>query len=497
MHAKGYSKGEKNIRDIGRVKHFWMVNEDDRVLDILQTIFLSAGYLAVKKHGLLHKKPIKYVNVRMFTKPSMTSTLNKSYVNKVAYDGDIYCYNVPNHLFLTRRNGRVAINGNTANRATSDNMSRNLVDSVKDIQRTVESQFSDFVINELLLESTYGSDVLNEEYRVQLKFKEIDLDYQIKKEAHYADQFNKNVISQHEARLGAGRQPMRLPTAEEIEGDPDIHEKYPEWHATFFKLIGEPTALIQSMDEPYSAAAKAVAANNSTAVTSTNLAQSSTEKATAEINLEKAKAAAKPRPVKRRDSVLNGRYQDFENEIITQIHAGIYSTDWAKQIGFMTETSMISDLKSRTMSAFSTGYRSVSSNSNAQIASTIKMRPKIESRVSFFVNKLIRNTVDALRRQDIDSLQKDAKIQKIKAAFEALRFRNDFIENIEIEKAFNLGILEAARDNGSAKWTLEVHSDSCLSCKNAASKEFNLLDTLDMEDVPPLHPHSRSKIKIL
>jgi TATA-box binding protein (TBP) (component of TFIID and TFIIIB) len=93
----------------------------------------------------------------------------------VDYDGKIYCYNVPNHLFITRRNGKIAIHGNTANRATSDNMSRNLVDSVKDIQRVLESQFTDFVINELLLESNFGSDVLSEKTAVKLKFKEIIL----------------------------------------------------------------------------------------------------------------------------------------------------------------------------------------------------------------------------------------------------------------------------------------------------------------------------------
>jgi len=37
-----------------------------------------------------------------------------THINKVQYTGKVYCYNVPNHLFITRRNGKVTIQGNTA-----------------------------------------------------------------------------------------------------------------------------------------------------------------------------------------------------------------------------------------------------------------------------------------------------------------------------------------------------------------------------------------------
>lgn len=502
MNAGGYSKGTKWIKHYGSARHWWYVSNDDNILDLVQTLCLSAGYLAVIKTGFKHNQPIKYVNIRMMLKKSMISFIERSNVEEVDYNGAIYCYNVPNHLFLTRRNGRVGINGNTANRGTADNMSRNLVDSVKDIQRTVEAQFSEFIINELLLESTYGPDVLNEESRVILKFKEIDLDYQIKKEAHYADQFAKNVISQHEARIGMGRQPMRIPSTEEIESSDNLQDQYPEWYGTFFKLIDEPKALIQAMDEPYSAAAKTLAANNSSNMTSGTLEEASSESLDRDLKIEKEKAkiakANKPKPVARkRDSFLSKKYEALEFEAIGQINNNTYSFDWLKQLAFITEGEMIKDLKSKTMSAFINGYRSISINSNAQINATIRNRGKIEERVNFYVNRLIRNTLNAIERQNIDSLGKDVRIQKIKAAFEALKYRNDFIENTEIEKAFNLGKLEAAKDNGATKYTLEIDSNSCEMCKNAALKDYSLSEPLDLEDIPPLHPHSRSKIKIL
>src|ERR1035437_1738958 len=54
-----------------------------------------------------------------------------SHISKEHYEGDIYCYNVPNHLFVTRRNGKVTIQGNTTNGSTADNVSQALKDSIK------------------------------------------------------------------------------------------------------------------------------------------------------------------------------------------------------------------------------------------------------------------------------------------------------------------------------------------------------------------------------
>jgi hypothetical protein len=501
----GTSKGFKYIKKYGKARHWWFVSSSHTVLDIVQTILLSCGYLAVKKKGQHKDKSFEYVNVRCALRRQQLSPINQETIKQVSYDGTIYCYNVPNHLFLTRRQGCVAINGNTANRATSDNMSRNLVDSVKDIQRVMESQFSAFIINELLLESTFGSDVLNDESRVSLKFKEIDLDYQIKKENHYADQFTKNTISHHEARIGMGRQPMRMPTAEEIDGNPNIAENYPEWYGTFWKLIDEPKALIQAIDEPYSAAAITAAANKGTEVTSANITEAGEQQKEHEVALEAEKGKAKvaiaklrPKPAaKKKDSFLNVKFEALESDTIRMINQGSFSNDWLKHLAFMSETDMIRDLRTKAMTAFASGYRSINPRSDQQINATMRARSKIENRVNFYVQRLIRQTLDAIKRQNIDTLEKDVRIQKVKAAFEAFRFRNDFIEDVEVRKAYNLGVIEAARSLGHTQWTLAVPHDSCSGCKLASQTIHQIGDSLDLEDVPPLHANSRSQIKIL
>ena len=49
-----------------------------------------------------------------------TSRLGKEHVSRVPYNGTVWCVEVPHHLFVTRRNGAVAIQGNTVNKATSE-----------------------------------------------------------------------------------------------------------------------------------------------------------------------------------------------------------------------------------------------------------------------------------------------------------------------------------------------------------------------------------------
>lgn len=500
------SKGKKWMTGIGKVLHRWYISDNQDVLDLVQTILLSCGYNATIKSTMWRNKQIRYVNVRCGVNRIHTSLITHDETKIVNYSGEIYCYNVPNHLFLTRRNGKVAINGNTANRATSDNMSRNLVDSVKDLQRCIETQVSEFIINELLLESTFGSDVLNEEHRVYLKFKEIDLDYQIKKEAHLSDQFSKNVISMHEARIGAGRQPMRIPTVDEVQSGEDLSEQFPEWHATHWKLIDEPKSLIQAIDEPYSAQALAAADNRATSISPDHQSEAGDQQKTHEVELEKEKAKAKiaiakmkpkPKPAaKKRDSFLATRFERLQSDTVNLLTAETYTPSWFKQIAFMTETEMIKELNAKAMTAFTNGYRSTNPSGLSQIDAIMRNRSKVEDRVVFYVRRLIKHTMDAISRQNIDGLEKGVKIQKVKAAFDALKYRNEFIEDVELRKAYNLGVLEAAKDQGRTHWTLETPVDACESCK-AAAKITNEISKTGIEDIPPLHANSRSKIRII
>ena len=105
--------------------------------------------------------------------------------------------------------------GETANRSTADTMSKLGVDNVKFYQQALADTFNFRVIRELLLESTFGLDVLSPENNVELKFSEVDLEAQIKKQNHFALLYQMNIITETEARNEMGFEAMSEEQREE------------------------------------------------------------------------------------------------------------------------------------------------------------------------------------------------------------------------------------------------------------------------------------------
>lgn len=62
------------------------------------------------------KAPVYMVSL----KKSSTVMIQPDQLEIVDYKGKIYCFDVPNHLFVTRRNGKISIQGNTYSKSTAD-----------------------------------------------------------------------------------------------------------------------------------------------------------------------------------------------------------------------------------------------------------------------------------------------------------------------------------------------------------------------------------------
>lgn len=133
--------------------------------------------------------------------------MKKENIHVEHYDGIMYCYNVPNHLFLTRRNGKVAIQGNTANRSTGDNMTSEMADRIRAMCRIIEMFFNSFITKEILMEGGYDP-VLNPDQNVEFKFNDNDVDIKIKKEVHAIYKYEHNSITEDEMRDELGMDPI-------------------------------------------------------------------------------------------------------------------------------------------------------------------------------------------------------------------------------------------------------------------------------------------------
>ena len=91
----------------------------------------------------------------------------------------------------------------TSNRATADNLSRSLIDSIKADQKIISAVLEFSLIRDLLRESRNFSSS-NENNDVFLSFNEIDINALVKWENHNANLFNNNVITHPETRIRIG-----------------------------------------------------------------------------------------------------------------------------------------------------------------------------------------------------------------------------------------------------------------------------------------------------
>jgi len=490
---------------LGKFKTYYTSSKG--LADDVQILALSLGYnakvvLVEQDQAAWGKNPMWRVYISSPRTSVQHRLVQSQMITSKEYSGGIYCYNVPHHLYITRRNGKVTIQGNTVNRSTSDNLSRNLIDSVKDYQQVFETFFNTYVINELLLESTYGDDVLNEENKCFLRFKEIDIDVQIKKEAHYADQFNKNIITLDETRrLGCGLEPLRIPSREDIEAERDGGDEFPEWNRTNWKLYEEPKLLIQSLDEPWSALAKAVARSSSLITTESDIQTAKTETQEKDIELEKQKAAiakakqkknvvtTRPSRPKSRDGYLANTFDLITEGAIAHVQIkGQLEHDWVGQLIRAQMETTIQQLIAEQVVAFRSGYLHQGGAVGPEfIQRTAYARTIFTERANHFVTKLTNDIVSLLQKR-VDNLEPLSNIAlNTRSVFSALRYRTAFIEDVEVRKGYGFGQLVRWRDTEVVSLKLEnTTPEPCDDCL-ARSRELYNPSLMDIDDIPPFH----------
>jgi len=380
--------------------------------------------------------------------------------------------------------------GSTSNRSTADNMSRNLIDSVKNVQQIMEAFVNQHLINELLLESTFGDEVLDDENIVKVKFKEIDIDAQIKKETHLADQFNKDMITHDEGRRRMGYEPLVIPTPEEIDSQTDSADNYPEWHKTRWKMFQMPTLLIQALDEPFSPVAKALAKDNSVSMTSGDFSESSNEKQTKELELVKAKKPdPKPaQPAKKKDGYLTSTFNQTKQDVLFRISAkSRLEKDWIAALVRAELLTGIQTLLSEQMIAYRNGYGKHANTFDPKfIEGTMVARTFFRDRLERYIHRLTEEIISSLKRNVSENATSQEMLSKARAIFDSFEFRTRFIEDVEIRKAFNFGEVIAQRDLGIE--SLFVYSDQG-TCEigNALKGKQVQLKNITLEDVPPFH----------
>ena len=366
-------------------------------------------------------------------------------------------------------------------------MSRNLIDSVKNVQQVMESFVNQYLINELLLESTFGDDVLDEENIVKLKFKEIDIDAQIKKETHMADQFAKDMITHDEGRRRIGYEPLIIPTPEEIENEQDTAESFPEWNKTRWKMFEMPKLLIQALDEPYSPIARALAKDNSVSMTSSDFSETGRQQEQRDLDLVKAKKPD-PKPVVRKDGYLTNTFMQTKQDVLYRVSLkNKLEHDWVAALIRSELLTGTQTLLSEQMLAYRKGYGEYSSiHTSLFIDETIIARKFFRDRLEKYIYRLTEEMISSLKRNIPVGFSEEDIISKVRAVFDSYEFRTRFIEDVEIRKAFNFGKVSGLKNSGFESFYIYSDSGECEFGENLKEKQI-ALKNISLENIPPFH----------
>jgi len=402
--------------------------------------------------------------------------------------------------------------GDTTNRATANTLSRALVDAVKAIQDDLEALWDQYVISELLLESTFGDDVLEEENMVHLEFAEVDIQNRIEQEQHSAEMFKSNGLTWDEFRSRLRMKPIKIPE----DGEDQDPKKYPEWFNTYWKLFEEPLNLIRAVDEPYSVASQVASQARSSGVTAKQqqTAQKAQEQKIKTESKEKASAQRKA-GTGNTSGVRNSIADNFVTESFLSLSSdsqnrallGISTSrkidyDYLNAQATAWANTNIDKFKSVCMSDFIQGFQSVTGNMS-DIGMLSYARSVIADRIYFRLHKIAKDSIDLSKRridekvEDVTLDEAQTEISKqIQLAFDAIEYRTRFLWDTERKKARNFGIVLGAKAIGLAELELLAHEEGCDACQAISGKRTSL-ENISIDDVPPFHPGSRMNIKLL
>jgi len=392
--------------------------------------------------------------------------------------------------------------GGTANRSTAQTMSRNLVDDTKADQKEFGAQFYSKVIVELLKESTFSqATLLDEPNRVYLKFKEIDFEARQAKENHLVDIFIKNAITHSEMRQMMGLEPFAgdgWPTGTKksqmfSKGDGD-------WSQTNYGLIERDKVILQSLDEPGTDASKAEAASRTKATSAKAAGGSSVNNKNQPSNQHGTRSSTKINKDNLESLIgYSTPIHDIFNKLRESIASDIRSSGTKlKVIDFNLDVAF-SDAKKTLVRKSKLAYRAGLRESGADIFSVNynSAYTKIQKHIEKYILKLKEDLYNQIKRHTIRDMrlkQEDAVF--VEMIFDALRHRTDMIDKSEPMRAYNFGLASGFRSLGNMNMRSVPTSDSACNICKEQFLIYKESDAIIYEELPPLHPHCKCKMKV-
>lgn len=394
--------------------------------------------------------------------------------------------------------------GSSANRNTADALSQALIDCVKDFQSVMQLFVDFFIVGELLLESTFNIDVLDDEHSVHLQFNEIDLEAKIKRDANAVNLYQGHIIGLTKARKEVGEEP--------IEAD--------EESEMFFQRVEKVRLLIQAIDEPYTAESKAAMSGKTNPSSPSNPAVSSKKVAEKTKSPTKGKSrggksagnrtqptnqhGTNPGPTKAKSSI-EGRFMKlfdaFKEAVFLLLFRDLLDTinihdhGWRKQMGRFVDEIITQKYLEHTRGYFYRGLRDVEASRHAThpIARVrIKELQEYASRrISWLTDKVL-DTIESLALQGHGQ-------DHIRGALDSFAFRADFLDRTVKRQSRTygqaIGLLLSGYDHAFIFRSPKEEDVECTECDKFDGKRISL-EYLSVTDLPPWHDNCECKMSL-
>lgn len=360
--------------------------------------------------------------------------------------------------------------GDTANKSTSDNMSSDLNDVVKDFQENFAIIVQQKIINELLFEGGFDP-TLNPEDEVIFSFTEIEQSAKIARENHAIQLFTQNAITFEEMRM-------------EMNRDITVDEG-----RLFFQMITA-TQAQQNVDSETQAAMNQT--DNQNQPENQNGKQSSPntkkrengKKSGISESLEKVEESSltkKPQVVNLTSELGVDQLEKSLSKHWESLRSDLTSEDVTeKQIVFGTKmlTESIEPRAIRLVKEAMEKGRSQSTNVERHSAMAVEADAYIVKRMKQANARLFKNLEERLRSSE--TKEERSRI------FTSFQYRIALISKSELFTAYNIGLCLAARESGLTSVTWKANETACALCKD--TKQISLTEKDWMNLVPPHHP---------
>lgn len=335
----------------------------------------------------------------------------------------------------------------TSNRATADNLTQQMNDRIKAIQKTFSQFFEHYIINELLLEGGFDP-VLNIDDQVYFEFNEIDLESKTKYENQVIQKWLNNLITFEEAR-------------QELS-----YETVADEERLYANII-------------------AAQINNA----NPNTGDKTESKAKETVNDDSSKNTFIIESVQKHDidSINNFRrqlleiYHSIRIDIIAHAEKGRISSKSVDMVFGLAENQIKALIEKTTRESLLQGIKDSSNISKPDALLNNVLVNELTSTHMKSVSKLFADLKNGVR--DIE----ESDVSKILGLFETHQYRLKFLANNVCNLGYNFGIIRYAQHAGLNK--VYIKSDNgCEYCQKLNGKEVKTNDLLiGSEFIPPFH----------